>query len=64
LVLRLQEICGTRAEICDPRSRSTTPFMFRPFEIKTLRFESGGRLREVDLIGESEPHGVHDVKQT
>jgi hypothetical protein len=38
--------------------------MFRPFEIKTLRLESGGSLREVDLIGESEPHGVHDVKQT
>jgi alpha-mannosidase len=64
LILRLQEICGTRAEICDPRSRSTTPFMFRPFEIKTLRLESGGSLREVDLIGESEPHGVHGVKQT
>jgi hypothetical protein len=26
--------------------------------------ESGGSLREVDLIGESEPHGVHDAKQT
>jgi alpha-mannosidase len=56
LVLRLQEICGTRAEICDPRSRSTTPFMFRPFEIKTLRLGRDGSLREVDLIREMGHH--------
>ena len=64
LVLRLQEICGTRAELCVPRNRSTSPFVFRPFEIKTLRSECGGSLREVDLIGETEPRGAHDVKRT
>jgi alpha-mannosidase len=64
LVLRLQEISGVRAELCDPRDRSAASFSFRPFEIKTLRWERGGALREVDLIGESKPHGVHVVKQT
>jgi hypothetical protein len=54
LVLRLQETCGARAELCDPRKRSASPFRFRPFEIKTLRLEHSGSLREVGLIDETD----------
>ena len=38
-------------------------FVFRPFEIKTLRLERDGSLREVDLIGETIPR-VRDAKQS
>ena len=59
LVMRLQDTCGAQAELCDPRDRSAAPFSFRPFEIKTLRLERSGRLREVDLIGETDrPTGL------
>ena len=62
LVLRLQESCGARAELCDPCDRGASPFSFRPFEIKTLRLERSGALREVDLIGETAPHWVRGTK--
>jgi hypothetical protein len=64
LVLRLQETCGARAELCDPRKRSASPFRFRPFEIKTLRLEHSGAFSEADLIGETAPHWVQDAKET
>ena len=54
LVIRLQETCGAGAEVRDPRSRSDSRFMFRPFEIKTLRLERGGAVRQVDLIHEAD----------
>jgi alpha-mannosidase len=53
LVLRLQETCGARAELRDSRHTSTPRFVFRPFEIKTLRMGRDGSLREVDLIRET-----------
>ena len=53
LILRLQETCGGPAELRDPRNRSLAPLVFRPFEIKTLRLERGGALREVRLVGET-----------
>ena len=53
LVVRLQETCGARAELCHLRDRSVFAFNFRPFEIKTLRLERDGSLREVDLIREA-----------
>jgi hypothetical protein len=54
LVLRLQETCGVRTELCDSRQRSAIRLGFRPFEIKTLRLERGGALREVQLLDETE----------
>jgi alpha-mannosidase len=63
LVIRLQETCGAQAELRDPRERSAAPFSFRPFEIKTLRLERSGRLREVDLIGETDRHGHHGTQE-
>jgi alpha-mannosidase len=62
LVLHLQETCGTRAELCDPRKRSASPFRFRPFEIKTLRLERGGSLQEVDLINETALYRARGTK--
>ncbi len=53
MVLRLQETCGANAELHDPRHAGAHSLVFRPFEIKTLRLGSDGRLREVDLIRES-----------
>jgi len=64
LVLRLQETCGARAELCDPRSRSTSPFVFRPFEIKTLRVEPGGAWHEVALIRETDPCSAQGTKES
>jgi alpha-mannosidase len=53
LVLRLQETCGAPAELRDPGHSSTPRFVFRPFEIKTLRLGRDLSLREVDLIRET-----------
>jgi alpha-mannosidase len=64
LVLRLQETGGARAELYDPRNQSASPFVFRPFEIKTLRLEQGGAGREVDLIRETDRPSAHGTKET
>jgi alpha-mannosidase len=54
LILRLQETRGAeteaRLEISLPRVSAAV--RFRRFEIKTLRLEKDGRLREVDLVRE------------
>ncbi len=56
LIVRLQEAAGHRA-----RTRLRTeipaldvPLVFRPFEIKTLRLEKSGTLREVPMIEEAD----------
>ena len=64
LVLRLQETCGARAELSDPRSRSASPFIFRPFEIKTLRLEPGGAWHEVALIRETDSYSAQGTKES
>lgn len=54
LILRLQETRGleTGARLDVSRPRVSLVVRFRPFEIKTLRLEKNGRLREVDLVRE------------
>jgi alpha-mannosidase len=54
LILRLQETRGleTGARLDVSRPRVSDAVRFRPFEIKTLRLEKDGRLREVDLVRE------------
>jgi len=54
LILRLHETRGvaTDARLDLTRPRAAVEVRFRPFEIKTLRFEKNGRLREVDLVHE------------
>jgi len=62
LVLRLQETSGAPAELCGPGNRGASTYSFRPFEIKTLRLERSGSLREVDLINETVLHGARGTK--
>ena len=64
LVLRLQETCGRRLELCDPRDPRTPPFIFRPFEIKTLRLEPGGAWHEVALIRETDSYSAQGTKES
>jgi alpha-mannosidase len=54
LILRLQETVGiaTKAGLALGTKRSSLPFSFKPFEIKTIRLEKSGRCREVGLIRE------------
>jgi alpha-mannosidase len=54
LVLRLQENCGSHAELRDSLQRATAPIAFRPFEIKTLRLKHDCSLHEVSLIDETQ----------
>jgi alpha-mannosidase len=54
LVLRLQETCGSHAELRNPLHREASPIAFRPFEIKTLRLAHDGSLLEVSLVNETE----------
>ena len=55
LVLRLHETRGvaTDARLDLARPRAAIEVRLRPFEIKTLRLEKGGRWREVDLVSEA-----------
>jgi alpha-mannosidase len=57
LIARLHETRGLETDArfelsCPPVSAG---LRFRPFEIKTLRFEKSGRWREVDFVGEKGP---------
>jgi alpha-mannosidase len=54
LILRLQETIGvrTKAKVSAVRTKSGFVLSFKPFEIKTIRLEKPGSLREVALIEE------------
>ena len=49
ILLRLQETCGARAELRLAGTSQGAPVTFRPFEIKTLRVDRAGVLREAGL---------------
>ena len=55
LVLRLQESVGVPsiARLHLERIKSNVSLSFKPFEIKTIRFDKSGRCREVALIEEA-----------
>jgi hypothetical protein len=54
LILRLHETRGaaTDARVDFSRPRVSASVHLRAFEIKTLRLEKDGRIKEVDLVGE------------
>jgi hypothetical protein len=55
LVVRMQEMSGkkSRALLKLKDFKKDIKLFFKPFEIKTLRFEKRGTWREVDLVKET-----------
>ncbi|MCX6134231.1 MAG: hypothetical protein NTU47_10510 [Ignavibacteriales bacterium] len=54
LILRMQETVGlaSKARLSIGTKKPIPPLLFKPFEIKTIRFEKSGKCREVGLISE------------